>query len=74
MVNMEAQVPTSVQFVLKAVVYVMEELSMIVQLAINIPTIRTTTNFLESILALSTVPTVTSKTQDTFVLLVMNLV
>ena len=74
MVNMEAQVPTSVQIVLKDVVYVMEELSMIVQLAINIPTIRTTTNFLESILALSTVPTVTSKTQDTFVLLAINLV
>ena len=74
MVNMEAQVPTSVQFVLKAVVYVMEELSMIVQLAINIPTHRTTTNFLEPILALSTVPTVTSKTQDTFVLLAINLV
>ena len=74
MVNMEAQVPTSVQFVLKAVVYVMEELSMIVQLAINIPTHRTTTNFLEPILALSTVLMVTLKTQDTFVLLAINLV
>ena len=72
--NMATQALISVQIVLKDVVYVMEELSMIVQLAINIPTIRTTTNFLESILALSTVPTVTSKTQDTFVLLVMNLV
>ena len=71
MVNMEAQVPTSVQIVLKDVVYVMEELSMIVQLATNILTHRTTTNFLEPILALSTVPTVTSKTQDMFVLLAM---
>ena len=72
--NMATQALISVQIVLKDVVYVMEELSMIVQLAINIPTIRTTTNFLEPILALSTVLMVTLKTQDTFVLLVMNLV